>query len=448
MKKPKHRRVILNEVKDLPLEYSSAFGLRMTLFFFFCLLFVLGGCSSRPNDTRVTLTYFTMETLPEQRRALEKMVEAFEAKHPHIRVRVDSSSSGFQKLAIRLAGGDAPDVFYYISDRLPALVHREAVMDLNRFLAQDPAVDLTQYFPETVQSGTLDGKLYFFPFHFSTDLLFYNKDLFDRAGMAYPTTNWTWDDFLKAAQKLTVEENGRTTQYGTLQPRTLFLIRSFGGNCFDPALQSVQIDSEAARRALQFLVDLEKKHRVSPSQAQLKDMEKDDGLNLFSTGKVAMFVGRTYMMTELSKLNRFSWDVAPVPRGALRYSRLAVGGNCIYRETRHPEEAWAFVKFFSGEEGSRICGSTRNGVPALKKMAVSPEFLYTPPAHVQVLVDSIRFSQIENYGLINWDEFFQKSFKAETDKVLFHASTIEDCLKTVARDAERTLREEARLREP
>ena len=251
-------------------------------------LFFLIGCSSKTDSSRTTLTYFTMETLPEQRRALQKMVEKFEEKHPHIRVRVDSSSSGFQKLAIRLAGGDAPDVFYYVSDRLPSLGYRQAVMDLNPFLEKDPEVDLSLYHPKTLACGQWQGKQYLFPFHYSTDLLFYNKDLFDQAKVPYPTSDWTWDDFLKAAQKLTVREESRTVQYGALQPRTLFMIRSFGGHCFDPKLEKVLINSDASRQALQFLVDLQARHGVAPSQAQMKDIEKDDGLNLFSTGKVAI----------------------------------------------------------------------------------------------------------------------------------------------------------------
>ena len=206
------------------------------------------------------------------------------------------------------------------------------------------------------------------------------------------------------------------------------------------------IDSEETRQALSFLVDLETKHQVVPSPGQLKDIEKEDGLELFSTGKVAMFVGRTYMVTEFSKLSHFSWDVAPVPKGVRRYSRLAVGGNCIAKTTRHPDAAWKFVKFYSGEVGSRICGRSRNCVPALEKMARSDLFLYSPPEHVPVLIDSIAYSQIENYGLLNWDEFFQKTFKTETDKVLFHSSSISDALKALTRESKLALEENAQLR--
>jgi len=416
------------------------------VFLSFFLIVSLGGCTSKTDDSRQTITYLTMESLPEQRRALKEMVEKFEQRYPDIHVKVEFSNSGFQKLKIRIAGGDAPDVFYNISDRMPALVLRDAILNLTPFVERDEEVSLEKYFPESVQSCLVNKDLYLFPFHFSTDLLFYNKDLFDESGVAYPNSDWTWNDFLEAAKKLTKREKKRVLQYGTLQPRTLLMIRSFGGECFDPTLKEVLIDSPETREALTFLVDLEKRHQVTPTPGQLRDIDKEDGLELFSSGKVAMFVGRTYMVTEFTKIDRFSWDVAPVPLGAKRYSRLAVGGNCISKTTQNPEAAWKFVKFYSGEVGSRICGLSRNCVPALESIARSPLFLYSPPNEVQILIDAIKYSQIENYGLLNWDEFFLKSFKIETDKVLFHAASISESLKAISREGMLALKEDASVR--
>lgn len=414
-------------------------------FLIFSVLFLFG-CSAKQQDSKTTLTYLTMESLPEQRWALKQLVKKFEEKNPDIRVKVEYSSAGFQKLKIRIAGGEAPDVFYYTTDRMPSLVYRNALLDMTPFVENDPDVDLKNYFPETVRSSQIDGKLYLFPFHFSTDLLFYNRDLFDAVEVPYPTVDWSWDDFLQTAKKLTRVENKRVVQYGTLQPRTLLMVRSFGGECFDSGLNKVLIESPQTKKALSYLVDLESKHNVAPSPGQIKDIEKEDGLDLFSTGKVAMFVGRTYMVSELSKISRFSWDVAPVPKGKKRYSRLAVGGNCISKTTKNPEAAWKFVKFYSGYEGSRIGGLSRNCVPALEKIARSPLFLYAPPSNADVLIDSVQFSQIENYGLLNWDEFFQKSFKIETDKVLFHSGTIESCLSEISRQARIALAEDRKKR--
>ncbi len=418
--------------------------IKQAFLLFLIVSFSFMGCRAQQDD-RTTISYLTMESLPEQRWALKQMIEKFEEANPDIRVKVEYSTSGFQKLKIRIAGGNAPDVFYYTTDRMPSLVKRDRLLDLTPYVKRGEGVDLKEYFPQVVKSCELENQLFLFPFHFSTDLLFYNKNLFDQEGVEYPDASWTWDNFLQTAKSLTKQEKGRTVQYGTLQPRTLLMVRSLGGECFDPQLSKVLLNSSETKEALGFLVDLEKKHHVAPSPGQLRDIEKEDGLDLFSTGKVAMFVGRTYMVSQLSKVKRFDWDVAPVPQGKRRYSRLAVGGNCISKSTQHPEAAWKFVSFYSGETGSRLCGVSRNCVPALKSVAHSSLFLYEPPKGVNHLIEALDFSEIENYGLLNWDEFFQKSFKSETDKVLFGAKSIEDCLKDISREAELALKQNQEL---
>lgn len=414
---------------------------------FIALTLLFLGCTAKKSDGRTVITYLTMETLPEQRWALQQMVKKFEEEHPDIRVKVEYSSAGFQKLKIRIAGGEAPDVFYYTSDRMPTMVTRDRLLDLTPFVEQDNDVSLADYFPSVVRSCLLNEKIYLYPFHYSTDLLFYNKDLFDQEGVEPPNADWTWNDFLNTAKKLTQKRDNRIVQYGTLQPRALLMIRSLGGECFDADLNEVLIDSAETREALQFLVDLEREHHVTPAPGQLRDMEKEDGLELFSSGRVAMFIGRTYMVSELSKINRFNWDVTSVPKGAKRYSRLAVGGNCISKTTKHPEAAWKFVKFYSGEQGSRICGLSRNCVPALQRVAQSDLFLYAPPKGVAHLIDSLQFSEVENYGLLNWDEFFQKSFKIEVDKVLFGTQTVDECIKQIRQEAVLALEQNQALRD-
>ena len=194
--------------------------------------FCLGSCTSRQGHDALTITYQTMETLPQQRAALTQLVEAFQRSHPGIRVKIQVSPSGFQKLQAQIAAGDVPDVFYCVSDRLPALIHRQVVLDLKPFLAKDPSVDLSAYFPKTVEACAMAEGLYCFPFHFSTDVLFYNKDLFDKAELAYPSEAWTWGDFERSANILSKQSDGKVQQYGTLTPRPLLVVKSYGGGGF------------------------------------------------------------------------------------------------------------------------------------------------------------------------------------------------------------------------
>lgn len=400
----------------------------------FLIFILLISACSRVDDGRTKITYQTMETLPEQRKALEQLVREFEKQYPNIKVEVLTSTTSFQKLSIQIAGGNAPDIFYYVTDRLPGLAKRGVLLDLTPHIT-----DMSVYFPQTVESSKIDGKYYLFPFHFSTDVLFYNKDLFDKEGVKYPDSSWTWEDFLNAARKLTKKENGRVIQYGTLQPRPLLVIKSFGGQCFNKTLTECKLNSPETRKALEFIIDLDKRYGVAPSAASIKDMEQMDGVDMFSTGRVAMLMGRTFMLSEFRKLKKFNWDIAPVPKGIHNYSRLAVGGNCISAGTKHPKEAWEFVKFFSGKQGSYICGTSGNCVPALKEMAYSDAFLFPPPENAKLFVDSIEYAESDNPGLIIWEEFYQRVIQDNIDKILCDIISIDDGLKKMEKEGNELL---------
>jgi multiple sugar transport system substrate-binding protein len=401
------------------------------------LLCVFVPACSKVEEGKIKITYQTMETLPEQRKALEKLVSEFEAKNPNIKIEVLTSTISFQKLSIQIAGGDAPDIFYYVTDRLPGFAEKNILLDLTPYMGE---VDLTQYFSQTVESCKLNGKFYCFPYHFSTDILFYNKDIFDKEGVFYPNESWTWQDFVDAAQKLTKKENNRIVQYGTLQPRPLLVIKSFGGECFDQDVTKCTLNSQAARDGIQFILDLDKKYNVAPSATTIKDMERMDGVDMFSTGRVAMLMGRTFMLSEFRKLKRFNWDIAPVPKGKIRYSRLAVGVMCISQTTKHPKEAWEFVKFLCGKEGSYITGISGNCVPAYKESAYSKDFLVPPPENAKLFVDSIEYSQSDNPGLSMWEEFYQRVVQDNIDKILCGVVSMDDGLRKMEKEGTELLK--------
>ena len=296
------------------------------------VLLLLGGCA-RPTDNRVEITYQTIETLPEQQALHQRIVAEFEKSHPQIHVRVIYDTSKFQKLNVQLAGGAAPDLFYYVVDRLPALAQRGQVGDLTESFSS--LAD--QFFPEVVESCRVNGKLCMLPFHFSTDILFYNRDWFEKAGEPVPDESWDWEKFTGAAARLAAQRRARIP---TVLPRPLLLVQSFGGVLF--ADGKCTVNSPESIEALQFYRDLVVRG-IAPTTAAMGEVEAFDGVNLFRDGKIPVLVGRTYMLTEFDHITDFRWDVAPVPKGKVRWSRLSVGGNCVWSGTKHPQEAWEFA---------------------------------------------------------------------------------------------------------
>jgi hypothetical protein len=149
---------------------------------------------------------------------------------------------------------------------------------------------------------------------------------------------------------------------------------------------------------------------IAPTTAAMGEVEAFDGVNLFREGKIPLLVGRTYMLTEFDHITDFHWDVVSVPKGKARWSRLSIGGNCVWSGTKHPQEAAEFARFYS-TEGAMIAAQSRNAIPALKAAAEAAQF---PLA----MKDALKYSHLDNpWGYAFWDEFNQKAFFETTDAV-------------------------------
>jgi multiple sugar transport system substrate-binding protein len=369
-------------------------------------LVLLAGCV-RPPDDRVEITYQTVETLPEQQALHQRIIYQFQEAHPRVRVRVIYDTSKFQKLNVQLAGNAAPDVFYYVVDRLPALAQRGQVTDMTTTLG----LLADQFYPEVIDSCRVNGRLFMVPFHFSTDVLFYNRDWFEKSGEPPPDESWDWQKFADVAARLAPLGSGQAVQrqgkIATVLPRPLLLVQSFGGILFTDGKCTVKSPETIA--ALQLYRDLVARG-IAPTTAAMGEVEAFDGVNLFRDGKIPLLVGRTYMLTEFDHIANFRWDIAPVPKGKVRWSRLSIGGNCVWSGTKHPQEAAEFARFYS-TEGAMIAAQSRNAIPALKAAADAARF-------PQTMMDALKYSHLDNpWGYAFWDEFNQKAFFETTDAV-------------------------------
>src|SRR5688500_9567615 len=134
----------------------------------------------------------------------EELLRRFHTKNPAIRVRpMWVPASQYQtKLKTLIAAGKPPDMFWsgdvWVAYQIPFLA------DLSDLVARDAAeLDLDDFYPELLAACRYDGKQILMPRWFNVALLYYNRKLFDEAGEPYPTVDWTWDDYIAAAKRLT-----------------------------------------------------------------------------------------------------------------------------------------------------------------------------------------------------------------------------------------------------
>ncbi len=297
--------------------------------------------------------------------------EAFNKAHPNITVTVEAVpfSDYYKKLGIAMAGGDAWDVFMINAAYFRQIAPEGKFKDMTDLIKKSN-LNLNDY---TVDPGNAiyKGKTLSLPYELNMMGLFYNKDLFDADKVSYPTEKWTWNDLLQAAQKLTKTEGGKAVQWGFFSENNYPSLHDFiaqnGGAMFNDDLTKSRINEPAAVEAIQFMVDLVQKYKVSPLPSDLPA-----GVNPFMTGKVAMVINYSFSVQPNLKAP-FKWAIAPLPMG----KQKAYGS--IFEGTKNADAAWEFASYLMSKEAQEIMAKERGATPSLKSVAHSPIYLQAPP---------------------------------------------------------------------
>ncbi|HEY3411746.1 MAG TPA: extracellular solute-binding protein [Armatimonadota bacterium] len=350
-----------------------------------------------PVRANVTISYMGWGAPPEVR-ITKDLLKTFHDKHPEIDVKYILAPQFDDKLRTMLAGDIPPDVFYMSVENFPIYSQKQVLLNLDPYIKASK-FDTSDFFPRLINGFRDKGHLYGLPKDFTTQVLFFNKDLFDRDQIAYPTDKWTWEDMRDAAKKLThdFDGDGRIDQYGlqyiggTMMQYCWY--RQAGARMFTPDGKRFALNSPDGVRALQFLHDLDYKDHVAltTSAAAGRDAQAE-----FSNGHLGMFIGYgRWLVPRFREMNKFRWDCAVMPHDKERFSVIATVAYSIAARSKHPKEAWELVKFLTGPEGQAQNSRLGLAIPALKSVAYGPAFL-TPGSTINdhAFLDSIPYAEI------------------------------------------------------
>lgn len=290
---------------------------------------------------------------------LERQIrEEFEREHPGVRVQFEQIP-GFGQYAPKLlmmhVSGSMPDVISLDASSGAVFMDNGVLRDLNGMVRDDPDFALEHYFDRLVDIFRRGESLYSIPFDFTPMMMYYNKRLFDQAGVPYPQPDWTWDDFLHKARALTVP--GATPgqpprQYGfnfiNVMPFWLPWLWTNGGDVLDPEGRQATgaFDGPRSAQAMRFLTDLMLEHRVAPTLEE----GKAAGVDLFRSERAAMDLKGHWMMIDY-RADNIDFGVAPLPTNTGKPTTVVyTTGLSITAKARHPELAWEYIKFMTSKE--------------------------------------------------------------------------------------------------
>ena len=305
------------------------------------------------SSQNYTLSFYYWDEL--QKPGMDAMIELFEAAYPNIKIEstIIPWNQYWTKMQTSLPSGTGPDVFWmntYIWDYIEA----DLIYDITDKVASD-GVDMSKYPQGVVNMYTdSDGRYYGIPKDFDTVAICYNKAIFDELGVAYPTSEWTWDEFLKVCQDTT-----KDGYYGFCASSEFqsclsgFVYANDGTISSDDLLTSTCADPKTVE-ALQFVHDLMYVHSVSPSGAEQSEMLKDD---MFIAGLIAMVPAGSWMVSSYYESIGDDLGVVEFPT---KIDKGNITNGLVYSISSlspNADAAWEFVKFASTYEAQAATAS-------------------------------------------------------------------------------------------
>ncbi len=401
-------------------------------------LLVAGGCGQVPGKKGVTEIKVTFWGGPEEVDIITHSIGEWQAVHPETKVVFEHTPyTGYDsKILTRIAGGAAPDIITTEVDYFVTFASKGVLEDLTPFAEQDPAFLTSDFFPQIIDRFMVGGKLYAVPRDVAPfACVFYNKDLFDEAGLPYPADDWNWDDLLRTARALTKKDaSGRTIQYGFYGWAWKNFVYGNGGTLVDDAKnpKASKIQDPRTVSGLQFYSDLANLYHVMPTPMALANLGMGIDM-MFASGRLGMFLSGIWETPLLRNYN-FRWDVAMFPKNREGIRGVGTGGSgyALLRSSKHKKEAWEVIKALTSEGAQARLAERGLAQPARIRVSEGEHWAThpAPPANKGMLNEAVQY--------IVFDPFHPR-WREIQDKYLLPAFELVFTGKKTAEEAAREL---------
>ena len=359
--------------------------------------------------------------------------ESFNASQDQIVVTpiFNSSEQYMTKLQAYFAANNAPDVLQSSGNFGDTYVNDGVLEDLTPYIEKDGLQNAWNQL--LVDNYTYDGKIYAAPMIYNSFYIIYNKNLFDEANVAYPTDDWTEEEFLEKAKALT-KGDGAEKQYGirlSWLPPTM-LADMYGTHVFDVENKAMHFsDNQAFIDSFKFLTDLALVHGVAP------DAEGEAAAGTgFVGGKFAMEISALWDMEQINKTigDSFEFDIVKFPINE-KYGRwqtpISNVGFYMSSNTKHKDEAWEFIKYASTDVDVQtsmdICG-----IPAALSVTEADDYLTTFPEGIKpynkTVVQKMEDAVIWPTDVGVWGKMV-KEIQAKYDLVMNREATVDEVVE-------------------
>ena len=345
------------------------------------LVTVLAGCGGSNGTSSDAITVNIWDA--NQQKGIQEIADKWtETSGVKVNVEVVDWDNYWTLLEAGASGGTMPDVFWMHSNTAQMYMENDLLLDLTDYISKDSSVDLSKYYEGVKNLYTRnDGKVFALPKDHDTIALLYNKAIFDKYGVDYPTDSWTWDDMYEAAKKITEDSKGDV--YGMAmntsnnQDGWYNAIYCYGGKVVTDDHKGTTIGSAESKAGMEMIRKL---LTVGAPQSVVAETGTD---SLFMSGKVGMITQGSWMINAFYTAeghNDYAWALLP-------YADLNKNGTCEKEErwsaynglgwaasaaTSKPDECYSLISYFCSEEGQKL--QAEKGVTMGGMIGISEDF--------------------------------------------------------------------------
>ncbi len=352
----------------------------------------------------------------------------------------------WQKIDLAYASNQPYD-FYYWDVQAYAHYKKDLLLNVDPFLqTAREMMDSAKYPVELYKPWKFDGaNLYAVPENLQTMVLYYNKDIFDKAGLTYPDDTWTWEDALAAAKQLTVREGDDVTQWGmdigalSIWWGLQTLSWSQDASFFDKVLEPTEfkMSSPANIASMRFVQDLIWNYKVAPNAAQRSTAGQDVGI--FESGRTAMRPEGSWNIAGFSALP-FKWDMAPLPKWKdKRVVPYWMGGWVFPKASKVSKAAFEFAHW-SATEFQPQMAKDHDWIPLSNAARTSPDMLQGMPSGFKKSLDALASANVGDLYHSNGQQIINEVMSPTFEQVWENNLTPEDAAKQIDEKANALLK--------
>lgn len=349
------------------------------------------------SDEKVTISYACWDS--NQAKLIQQIADEFEKENPNIKIdiQVNGWDDYWTGLEAAGTGGSLPDTFWMHSNNIYYYGSNDQLLDLTDYIEKSDKVDLENYPEGLNEIYNIDGKQYAIPKDYDTIALWYNKTLFDEAGLAYPDDTWTWDTMKEAARKLTKDDG---SQYGFCaglhnQEGYYNFVYQNGGKIISEDRKESGYNDEKTIQGIEEYFSYVKEGlspEIYDDQARAEAMQNGlCAMGLFGSWNLSGFAATDFMK------DNFDCAVLPSANDGGRATIFNGLGNAIAATTKHPDEAWKWVEYLSSKEGQERQAELGIAISAYNDTADQFAAAY-PMFQAKCYMDMIGDAQIRPYS--------------------------------------------------